>query len=1052
MQIDSSKVKRLLRAKGASQSELASLTGLSRGRLNTILNNSASQVRRGTLERIADAIGVLPDDLLSGGTLAAYRQFVAEENAVLDFEGMGLPNECDLPLLAIAVPGRARVVEDEEDQCSAERGAAQPVGVFKGARAARPLTDCTTQCDRILLLGPPGQGKTTSLRHLAATLVDAADEAPEQGQERLLPVLVRLSDYSQARERDQVLSPVAHVSSSVRRTGRPDPARVLEGELGQGRCLVMFDGLDEVRDPDRRRSLTECVQGFIAQYPKNHYILSSRRVGIDEGPWEDSGFTTLRASGWGRKEVELFLANWSALHHGHPPTKECHECSARTRELIDEIGRLPQVREIAANPLVLTILASLAHANVGLPRRRRADLYAKVVETFLVTWEASKRKAQPGDVLHELALDAREFEWFLSALALEMLRRNLTLAPRWWVADFLQAYLQDHLGFGLEEAKQECDRVIRYLTERSGLVLERGPDLFGYAHLTFQEYFASVGLLQESHAKDAGAVTKRLRDRMYDPRWQETVKLVAAQLGPHQADGLLRSILDDPDPVGRFLRRGQLLALSCVADGTPVRDRAAIEEVCRELTELGKSKWIGITMDAIDALAQLRDTRSEEAAEAAIAAILATARDSLSKEEWLPLHVYHEKPGAERGEADPAEEQDAAFGLQKRRVADEDVEILWMNPDLKRQHPGRWYDQIRRYVGDPDGISWAKEILVAEIGRSVRTEDRARETLLELLSSDAEEPVREICALRLEPVADDDSQALDALLACFRGDESDEVRGRCAAALKNVAARDRAIQEELRERLVSAAPEAVRGGCARGLESALRNCGELGASVTQVLRSLDEPEEVRVACAWALEAALGQQEEVVEALTECLREGNSPKLRRVAAQIFANALAEEEVGWSQKLIEPTEHILMTLEQPCPCALRALRKLADARETRAALRVDRVIRENLAPFEPDILLALVFGSVPQNRQTSGSDIDLLIVGDVSLKEVSQPLDLAEQTLGRPVNPVIYSAADFRQRYRSGNPFVLDIVRKPKLFIKGDEDELRAMVAERMAAAP
>jgi len=865
-------------------------------------------------------------------------------------------------------------------------------------------------------------------------------------------MFIRLSDFHQARERDRELGPVSFVASRVRQSGRPDPADALEEAMEQGRCLVMLDGLDEVGDPDRQMGLGECLHEFIRRYPKNRYILTTRGVGGDDRPWQDRGFTRLEISRWSAKEVEQFLRNWSALHHGHSPGKQCRECSARSQDLLDEIGRLPQVRAIAANPLILTILASLAHANIGLPRKRRVDLYSKVVETFLVTWEAKKLGARPGEALHGLALEAREFEWFLAALALAMVRKGLTLAPRWWVTELLQGYLQSHLGFGSEEAKQECDRVMRYLTERSGLLVERGPDVFGYSHLTFQEYFASREILQESQADGSRDVASRLRDTIYNPRWRETVRLVAAQLSPQQADGLLRTILDDPDPIGRFLRRGQFLALLCVGDGAPVRDRPLIEGVCRDLLDSGSSKWLGITMEAIDVLSQLRHTRFGEAAESSAAEILASARESLSKEEWLTLHIYHEGTETDLTAADGGGNDKLAFQLHRRHVADEEVEFLHVNLDLKRRQPDTWYEQTLDYVADSTGTLWVKQALVAEIGRAVRTDDRAREALCALLCSDAEEPVREVCALRLRSVAPDESLALDALLRCFRGTGPEEVRGRCAAALEKVAADEQAIQEELRERLISTDSGPVREGCIRALGPALPGSEELRTAVLGVLSSEDEPEDVRVACAWSLQTALAENPEVGEALAERLRDANSPKLGRVAAQVLANALAEEAVEWAPGLVEPIEQILTTLDHPCPHALHALRRLVDARETRVTLRMDRVIRENLKPYESRILSALIFGSVAHRRQSPASDIDLLVVGDVSLKEVSRPLDIAERTLGRPVNPVLYSADEFRHQYRSGNPFILDIARKPKIFIKGSEDELRAMVAEQTAPAP
>src|SRR5205823_5467549 len=225
----------------------------------------------------------------------------------------------------------------------------------------------------------------------------------------------------------------------------------------------------------------------------------------------------------------------------------------------------PPLRELATNPLMLTILAALYHASAALPRRR-VDLYEKVIEVLLETWESNKRSARPGDPLHGINLDTREFRWLVSSLALAMQRQDHLLNPRWWVTEFVQQFLRENLAFTEELAKDQADRIIRHLCERSGLLVERGANIFGFSHRTFQEYFASRGIFDEADG-GRGHTLDLLRPHLYHPRWQEVVRLVSAQLPPAQATALLRAILDDSDSAGRFLKRGLRLVLRCLADG-----------------------------------------------------------------------------------------------------------------------------------------------------------------------------------------------------------------------------------------------------------------------------------------------------------------------------------------------------------------------------------------------------------------------------------------------------------------------------------------------------
>jgi predicted nucleotidyltransferase len=85
------------------------------------------------------------------------------------------------------------------------------------------------------------------------------------------------------------------------------------------------------------------------------------------------------------------------------------------------------------------------------------------------------------------------------------------------------------------------------------------------------------------------------------------------------------------------------------------------------------------------------------------------------------------------------------------------------------------------------------------------------------------------------------------------------------------------------------------------------------------------------------------------------------------------------------------------------------------------------------------LAFVFGSLAAGIGKAGSDVDLLIIGDVGLRALAPRLRKATGQLGREINPVTMTAAEFVQG-RVKNPFLGDVLAKEKLFIKGTADEL------------
>jgi DNA-binding transcriptional ArsR family regulator len=99
----------------------------------------------------------------------------------------------------------------------------------------------------------------------------------------------------------------------------------------------------------------------------------------------------------------------------------------------------------------------------------------------------------------------------------------------------------------------------------------------------------------------------------------------------------------------------------------------------------------------------------------------------------------------------------------------------------------------------------------------------------------------------------------------------------------------------------------------------------------------------------------------------------------------------------------------------------------------------VIRQVLKPLADRIQWAFIYGSVARSEEHSASDVDLMIIGDVGLGEVSSPLRKAERRVNRAVNPTTYTKDEFAAKTKSNNHFVATVIRSKKLFILGDPHE-------------
>lgn len=108
----------------------------------------------------------------------------------------------------------------------------------------------------------------------------------------------------------------------------------------------------------------------------------------------------------------------------------------------------------------------------------------------------------------------------------------------------------------------------------------------------------------------------------------------------------------------------------------------------------------------------------------------------------------------------------------------------------------------------------------------------------------------------------------------------------------------------------------------------------------------------------------------------------------------------------------------------------------------------VLTEALRPLESSISLAFVFGSLARGEESSGSDIDLLVVGAPGFAEEVKAL---QSVLQREINPLIFSQAELVARLHGGDSFVRELLDKPKLFVIGDANDLGKLARDPQAAA-
>ncbi len=93
---------------------------------------------------------------------------------------------------------------------------------------------------------------------------------------------------------------------------------------------------------------------------------------------------------------------------------------------------------------------------------------------------------------------------------------------------------------------------------------------------------------------------------------------------------------------------------------------------------------------------------------------------------------------------------------------------------------------------------------------------------------------------------------------------------------------------------------------------------------------------------------------------------------------------------------------------------------------------------------DISIAFVYGSVAAADDTGSSDIDLMVIGKLSFRNLVAMLKPVEDAIHRPINPTLYTEEEFSKKLSDGNNFLRGVMKYEKLFILGTEDDLAGLV--------
>jgi hypothetical protein len=464
-----------------------------------------------------------------------------------------------------------------------------------------------------VIQGYPGIGKSTLLAGLALYMAHGSlgqiDQIAHifsgQLEPPLIPVLFSLGDYANENDRvkaekDSNLTLKDYLVTVMERMNKPGIPSYIQECLQEGRCLVMMDGLDEISNLKIRRQIQEAIRNFVLDYSDtggnfyNRFMITSRVAGYDQEAFDYPHYTIAELT---IDQIESFLLRWYRANvrrnlgfrqNALPEQEEItrRDAAQMTGELSNAVKNHIGVRNLAENPLLLTLLAVMQQNSIELPRQR-VDLYRVVTLTLL----ENRNVARGLPVVYEA-----EAIQNLGHIAFEMQETRNSFARQKVVLESLKTTIANYESTSIN-IPATAEDFLRRVRERGGLFILRTSDYFGFFHRTFQEYFAARYIINEIKTNKPEQITNLVKKaQQSDDLWREPFLLaVAYKSGENEVTAryIIRELVSVPGKKSLMQRAHDiLLGAECLIEAKPFSIDITLEEtILHLLLEVYTEAW-----------------------------------------------------------------------------------------------------------------------------------------------------------------------------------------------------------------------------------------------------------------------------------------------------------------------------------------------------------------------------------------------------------------------------------------------------------------------------
>jgi len=628
----------------------------------------------------------------------------------------------------------------------------------------------------LVILGDPGSGKSTLLKYLA---LQWAKLSANDLSLHPIHLLIELRKYKRSQDEKKCDNFLEFIECDSSRIDHLDK-NILHEWLQAGRAVVMFDGLDEVFELEKRNRIVDQIHSFTQKYPTVKTIVTSRVIGYQQQRLRNAGFHHFMLQDFEPEQIQDFIQKWHDLTLIDRLKK-----AALLERLQQAIATSNSIRELAGNPLLLTMMAIL-NRNQELPRFR-AKLYEEASKVLLHKWDFEVKEKLNNDRIDPYIIDEQVKQSICGRIAYTMQSSGKQLGNIISREDLRQT-ITDSLSGLMGTGATACAKLmVDQLRDRNFILCFLGgynEDYFAFVHRTFLEYFCAwefVRQFEKQKTLELDGLIEVFREHWRDESWHEVLRLMAGMLDANFTGKILEYLIGENGEAEKC--SNLFLAAQCISEFKNRNEIAAIarklRERVKELTRYSYKLNVRILSD-IEHNGLVREIRRQ-----AVAAVAATWKDDPETLPWLKQRAQSDDDSDVRGAA----VQELARGwkddpetlpiLKQRAQSDDDSDVR-----------GAAVQELARgWKDDPETLPWLKQraqsdensavrgAAVQELARGWKDDPETLPILKQCAQSDDHWNVRGAAVQELARGWKDDPETLPILKQCAQSDDHWNVRG-----------------------------------------------------------------------------------------------------------------------------------------------------------------------------------------------------------------------------------------------------------------------------------